>query len=125
MRASGPAAKDGASSLPLSVVWSRLAKELEALGQAGVEIEHSLCVLVGDRKADDALASDVQRIDHLLQHIEALRIFADAMAKQPKGQAEVRLADALHLVTLGAVRARLGGGEIEHEPGTRVDVELF
>ena len=58
---------------------------------------------------DNAVVSELQHLDAVLQHIAALRDFVGELARQGGAPGSVATASALERVSLAEVRTRLGG----------------
>lgn len=101
---------------PVRDVFSSLASELERARSLGLRVEGAICAIAVRSSIDGAVVSELQQLDAVLQHIAALRDFAAELARQEAPNGLVGTANALERVTLGEVRARLGGVYLEDNP---------
>lgn len=133
MRASSavPEGEVQSDGQPLAQVCARVAFELELIRQIGARIEQSLCNAADGWRLDDERARELQHLDHLIQHLSALRDFVSALAHQVKG-VSVDPTDALEKILLSALKARLEGvtapSDVTPEPWSRNsadEVEMF
>lgn len=108
----------------LAELYPRIARELELARQTAMQVEQSLCRAADSWSIDDARVRDLQQLDHLIQHLAAMRDFVFALCQQGQG-VRVDAADALARVTLSDVRSRLSGcGESENVSASG-GVEMF
>jgi hypothetical protein len=93
----------------LSQILASLSDELARAAEEGHVVEAAFCEVAArvDMTAADVMG--LQKLDAVLQHIEALRDFTAALAASADG--EISTGHAFERILLGAVRARLQGRE--------------
>jgi hypothetical protein len=112
--------------LALEEFFHRLAHELNILAETGALIERSVCACIQSGRFDDQGVREMQALDHMLQHLAALRDFLVAAGGESTGEPRVNIVAALDQVPLAEVRARLAaapGSAMAVPPPRRV--ELF
>lgn len=99
---------------PVHDVFTVLAQELERARSLGLHVEGAICAVAVRSAINGGVVGELQHLDAVLQHIAALRDFVAELARQNSGVAgAVAVASALDRVTLGEVRARLGGRDFD------------
>lgn len=117
MAAPNPAtAPEAEASLPVRDVFESLADELEQARALGLRVEGAICAIAVRSAVDGSIVSELQHLDAILQHIAALRDFSAELARRCDPAPLVPVQSALDRVTLGEVRARLGGGRLTDNP---------
>lgn len=105
-----------ADRTPTGDVFLMLAEELERTRALGLRIEGAICGIAIRSSIDDALVSELQHLDAVLQHIAALRDFMAELSKQCGPSQYVETSSALDRITLAEVRSRLAGGYCRDNP---------
>jgi len=93
----------------LSELLAALSDELARVSEEGHLIEAAFCDVAARVEMTAADVSGLQKLDAVLQHVEALRDFTAALAAS--ADVEISTGHAYDRILLGAVRARLQGGE--------------
>lgn len=84
-----------------------LSQELERIRVLGLRVEQTICAIAVRSAIDGAVVAELQHLDALIQHIAALRDFAEQVAVECSDDARIDLEAALERVTLADVRRRL------------------
>lgn len=105
-----------ADKTPTGDVFLMLAEELEHTRSLGLRIEGAICAIAIRSSIDDALVSELQHLDAVLQHIAALRDYMAELSKQCGPDQSVETSSALDRITLADVRSRLAGGYCRDDP---------
>lgn len=94
---------------PMREVLEILAIELERLRWLGVRVETAVCQVAVNSPIAPSVVADLQQLDMVLQQLGALRSFVGRLAEEFDVQTQVSIEEALRLVNLSELRARLSG----------------
>lgn len=89
-------------------LYLRLARELELLRQRAAHLEQTLCAASLSRFGEGSVR-ELQDIDHILQHLGALRDFLSALATTAPSVGAIELTSALARIRLAELQRRLSG----------------
>ena len=97
-------------------VFAALAEELERARILGLRVEGAICAIAVHSSLDDGIVSELQQLDHVIQHVAALRDFAAEVSNECDGVEAVTLERALGRIRLAEVRTRLAGASAIDPP---------
>lgn len=100
----------------------RVASELAILADAAGRMEAVVSAIASRAGAPEEVREELQQIDHIVQHAEALRTYVSGLS-DVAGAISIPIGDALAGVLLGDVKARLSG--VAGSTESRGEVELF
>lgn len=102
----------------LADTLTAVSQELERIRVLGLRVEQTICAVAVRSAIDSAVVAELQHLDAVIQHVAALRDFAEQLAIECSDDVSVDLGQALDRVTLAQVRRRLAqDGEAQSEDG--------